>query len=188
MEELIEQTISNTHFTAELRKIKEFYKCTFSYCDFQNIEFMDLIFTACEFRSCNLSNSKFKGTQLDQIIFRDCKMLGILFNECSSFSFHLECYRSLLDYSSFFERNMKKFRFEECSLQHVDFEKSNLQQAVFRDCNLLHARFEQCHLEGCDFRSSVNIHMDPEVNRLKKSRFGSEQLAGLLVKHQLLID
>lgn len=115
-------------------------------------------------------------------------MLGIQFNECSSFSFHIEVKNSMLDYASFFERNMKKFKFEQCSLQHVDFEKANLQQVIFKDCDFLRARFEQCNLEGCDFRTSMNIQLDPETNRMKKSKFESEQLPGLLAKYQLLID
>ncbi|ULT24736.1 pentapeptide repeat-containing protein [Sphingobacterium sp. E70] len=83
---------------------------------------------------------------------------------------------------------MKKFKFEQCSLQHVDFEKANLQQVIFKDCDFLRARFEQCNLEGCDFRTSMNIQLDPETNHMKKSKFESEQLPGLLAKYQLLID
>lgn len=83
---------------------------------------------------------------------------------------------------------MKKFLFENCSLQHVDFEKANLQQAIFKNTNLLNARFVQSNLEGCDFRSSINIQLDPETNRMKKSKFGQEQLPGLLFKYQLAID
>jgi len=70
----------------------------------------------------------------------------------------------------------------------VDFERANLQQAVFRKANLLNARFIQSNLEGCDFRSSINIQLDPEANRMKKSKFGREQLPGLLLKYQLAID
>jgi uncharacterized protein YjbI with pentapeptide repeats len=70
----------------------------------------------------------------------------------------------------------------------VDFERANLQQALFKKTNLLNARFVQCNLEGCDFRSSINIQLDPEVNRMKKSKFGPEQLPGLLLKYQLIID
>jgi uncharacterized protein YjbI with pentapeptide repeats len=115
-------------------------------------------------------------------------MLGIHLKDSRSLSCHAHVSNSVLDYSSFFERNIKKFQFEQCSLQHVDFERANLQQALFKKTNLLNARFVQCNLEGCDFRSSINIQLDPEVNRMKKSKFGPEQLPGLLLKYQLIID
>lgn len=188
MEELVEQTISKMTFNHELQAIKEFYKCTFEHCDFQNAALVDLIFIDCVFKTCNLSNITLKGTQLDHVSFYDCKMLGIQFNECNSFSFYIEAYHTVLDYSSFFERNLKQTKFGHCSMQHVDFERANLHQADFTDCNLLHARFEQSNLEACDFRTSIHIQIDPESNRMKKSKFGQEQLAGLLYKYQLSID
>lgn len=64
MEELVEQTITKQTFTDELKLVREFYKCTFEQCDFQNAVLVDLIFTNCEFKACNLSNVSLKSTQL----------------------------------------------------------------------------------------------------------------------------
>ena len=73
MEELVEQTITKQTFTAELKQVQEFYKCTFEQCDFQNAELVDLLFTNCEFKSCNLSNVSLKGTQLDHVVLMTAK-------------------------------------------------------------------------------------------------------------------
>jgi hypothetical protein len=48
--------------------------------------------------------------------------------------------------------------------------------------------FNHTNLEKVDFRSTFNYSIDPEVNRLKKTRFSSSGLAGLLNKYDLLID
>jgi len=44
------------------------------------------------------------------------------------------------------------------------------------------------NLEGADFRGAKNFLIDPESNRLKKSKFSHSNLSGLLTKYQLEID
>jgi uncharacterized protein YjbI with pentapeptide repeats len=77
---------------------------------------------------------------------------------------------------------------DSCQLQEVDFSESDLNEGVFNDCDLTHATFERTNLEKADFRTASNFSIDPENNKLKKAKFSTDGLAGLLTKYQLQID
>ena len=94
----------------------------------------------------------------------------------------------MLDYSSFFEKKMKKTRFIGCSLVEVDFARTDLSGAIFDRSNLSGAVFSQTNLENADFRAAENFSFDPEQNRMKKAKFSISGLAGLLGKYNLLIE
>jgi uncharacterized protein YjbI with pentapeptide repeats len=78
--------------------------------------------------------------------------------------------------------------FRNCSLQQVDFADADLSGSSFEGSNLLNAVFENSNLEKADFRSAINYMIDPEKNRLKKARFDSNGLGGLLTKYDIVIS
>ena len=73
-------------------------------------------------------------------------------------------------------------------MQEVDFEDCDLTNAGFINCNLAAAIFVNTILEKADFRSSYNYSIDPERNRIKKAKFSSIGLAGLLNKYDIEIE
>ena len=60
--------------------------------------------------------------------------------------------------------------------------------AIFDKCDMAKAKFEKTNLEKADFRTAINFTIDPEKNRLKKARFSSAGLPGLLYKYDIEID
>ena len=64
---------------------REFDGCTFKNCDFSNANFTETTFIDCEFIDCNLSMSKLKNASLKTVTFKNCKLLGIAFHECTDF-------------------------------------------------------------------------------------------------------
>jgi hypothetical protein len=43
-------------------------------------------------------------------------------------------------------------------------------------------------LEKADFRTSYNYSINPEVNRIKKAKFSTAGIAGLLCKYDIEIE
>ena len=78
--------------------------------------------------------------------------------------------------------------FKNCSLQEADFTESDLSGAVFDRCDLARAIFRNTVLEKTDFRTAYNYSIDPEINRMKKSKFTASALAGLLDKYDIEIE
>ena len=83
---------------------------------------------------------------------------------------------------------MKKTNFIDCSIKEVDFAETDLSMAIFKNCDLLNTSFMRTNLEKTDFRSAVNYSFDPELNKIKKAKFSSEGISGLLMKYNIDIE
>jgi uncharacterized protein YjbI with pentapeptide repeats len=166
----------------------EYEHCTFVNCNFANADLTNRNFTACEFMGCNLSMSKFGKTVMSDVHFKDCKLLGLTFENCNEFLFSITVEHCTLNLSSFYKMNLKKTTFKHSSLQEVDFTESNLTGSLFDHCDLMRTTFKNTILEKVDFRTSYNYSIDPELNRLKKAKFSTAGVVGLLDKYDIDID
>ena len=184
------ENLFNTHKTFEKVSFidkrvnnREFEDCVFKNCDFSNNSFMD-----CEFIECNLSMTSLVGTSLKTVHFKDCKLLGIQFNTCNDFLFSVSFQDCVLDYSSFANKKMPKTKFDSCSMKEVSFIGTNLMNSSFDNCNLDNAVFNDTQLAGVDFRTAYNYKIDPEFNPMKKAKFSTQGIVGLLDKYDIKIE
>jgi uncharacterized protein YjbI with pentapeptide repeats len=77
--------------------------------------------------------------------------------------------------------------FKDSNLQEVDFTDSDLSESKIINCDLLNAHFENTNLEKVDFRESINIQIDPNINNIKNAIFNMESLPGLLTNYNIKI-
>jgi uncharacterized protein YjbI with pentapeptide repeats len=127
------------------------------------------------------------GTSLKTVSFKNCKLLGILFHTCTDFLFAVTFQDCVLDYSSFTNKKMPKTKFISSSLKEVSFVGTNLTSAVFENCNLDNTVYNDTQLAGADFTSAFNFKIDPEFNPMKKAKFSTQGIVGLLDKYDLKI-
>ncbi len=178
----------NKDFSEQELFERECVKCTFINCNFsksnlRSSDFMDCVFTGCDFSLAVLNN-----TGLKNITFRACKLMGVNFSACNSFLFSVTFFDCVLDYSSFFQKKMKKAVFTSCSIKEADFQETDLSMAVFSNCDLQNATFDRTILEKADFRTAINYALDPELNKIKKAKFSYHGIAGLLSKYDIEIE
>lgn len=128
------------------------------------------------------------GTGFRNAVFVGCKMLGVDFTRCSSFAFSFSFTECHLDYSNFFGRKLRKTVFKGCTLKDVEFTEADLTASEFLECDLSSAKFSNTILEKADFRTAINFVIDPDSNKMKKAKFSTQNLVGLLYKHNLVID
>lgn len=150
--------------------------------DVSHYKFMD-----CTFSNCNLSLMKVAKTSFQDIKFKDCKILGVRFDQCHDFALSFTFESCILHDASFFRLKLKKTRFKNCQLHHTDFAECDLTLALFDACDLRDAIFENTILEKADFITSSNYVIDPEFNRIKKATFSQDGLRGLLMKYDINI-
>jgi hypothetical protein len=50
------------------------------------------------------------------------------------------------------------------------------------------ANFDSTNLEKVDLRTAFNYSISPERNRIKKAKFSSQGLVGLLQHHDIIIE
>lgn len=162
--------------------------CTFSSCQFSNVNLSHFEFSDCEFSECDLSLSKLGNTAWKDVRFYKCKLLGMPFKDSNPFLLQLHFQDCILDVSSFFQVPLKKTSFVDCSLKEVDFTEADLSRTDFSGSDLLMTVFDQSILVHADFRTAKNYSIDPDMNRISKTKFAIDNLAGLLEKHDIVIS
>jgi uncharacterized protein YjbI with pentapeptide repeats len=165
----------------------EFTNCTFRGCDFSNESFGQAELTDCTFVSCNLSMVTFGNTVLNNVKFNDCKVMGVDFSKCSKFLFSVSFEKCVLNYSVFLKNDLKNTIFKRCILQETSFIETNLNSAKFLDCDLTRATFDRANLEKADLSTSRNYIINPEINKLKKTKFSMPDVLGLLSNLDIII-
>lgn len=182
------KTFERINYTSVRLYEEEFEECTFKECDFTNSDLTGSDFINCRFENCNLTTVKVINTGFKEVIFRGCKLIGIEFGTCTNFLFSISCVTCNLNYSSFHKKRLKKMVFKDCLMKEVLFSGCDLSESVFQECNLENAAFEGNNLEYANFTAAFNYTIDPEINRMKKARFSTTGLAGLLRKYNLNIE
>ena len=168
--------------------LADYENCIFNNCDLSNTDLSHRIFLDCEFIGCNLSSVKLFKTAFKTVKFKDCKMLGLHFEDCDDFLFEVAFNNCQLTLSSFYKMKMKKTGFRSSNLSEVDFTEADLTNAIFEGCDLAGAKFERTILEKADLRSSFNYSIDPEMNNIKKAKFSLQGITGLLDKYEIIIE
>jgi uncharacterized protein YjbI with pentapeptide repeats len=190
MEDLIhiQKTFEKIVFIDKKVSNREFEDCVFKNCDLSNSDFSNNTFMDCEFIDCNLSMTSLIGASLKTVLFTNCKLLGIQFNSCTDFLFAVSFQDCVLDYSSFANKKMPKTNFNSCSMKEVSFIGSILSNSVFENCNLDNAIFNDTQLNEVNFLTAYNYKIDPEFNPMKKAKFSTQGIPGLLEKYDIKIQ
>ena len=190
MENLIytHKTFEKVVYIGQRINNREFEDCIFKNCDFSNSDFSNTTFMDCEFIDCNLSMAQLVEASLKTVDFKNCKLLGIQFHSCTDFLFSVSFLECVLDYCSFANKKMPKTKFNSCSMKEVSFIGTNLTQSVFENCNLDNAIFNDTQLAGVDFTTAYNFKIDPEFNPMKKAKFSTQGIVGLLEKYDIKIE
>lgn len=179
------KSFKSIDYTEKKIRNTEFYKCKFEGCIFLKSDLIGISFEDCTFGNCNFSMAKIQGAGFRNAVFNGCKVLGVDFSECNKFMFSFLFSDCQLDYSTFCGTKLMKTNFDKCSLKETDFSDVNLSSSKFIDCDLSGTVFSNTILDKVDFRTAKNYSIDPEFNQLKKAKFSSYNLEGLLFKHQL---
>jgi len=177
-----------TYSRESVLRAEEYENCRFNNCDFSGLDLSSVKFLECEFTGCNLTLPKTVKTVFSRVQFKECKLLGLRFDQCNEFGLIFRFENCLLDQSSFYKTKIKKTVFKKSQLHEVDFAECDLSGAVFDDCDLLNARFEYSIMEKADFRSAYNYSIDPERNKIRKARFSLSGAVRLLDKYDIEVE
>lgn len=183
-----EERIEKTDYSESPLTKGEYEECTFVSCNLSSTDLTSINFSDCEFIGCNLSLAKIAKAAFRNVTFKDCKLLGMHFEDCNEFLFEVQFENCILNLSSFYQLKVKKTVFKNCSLHEVDFTETDLSTTIFDNCDLARALFRQTVLEKTDLRTSYNYSIDPETNRIKKAKFSTAGIIGLLDKYDIEIS
>ncbi len=185
MDTIFDQIFEKRDFTLEPLEKGDYERCTFSQCNFASADISHIQFSECAFANCNMSMVKVMETSLRDVRFRDCKLMGVAFGNCSNFLFSVGFENCILNLSSFHRMKMRKTKFTDCSLHEASFVETDLGESVFDNCDFSQALFEKTMLEKADFRTAYNYVLNPETNKIKKAKFSQTGIAGLLQSYDI---
>ena len=114
-------------------------------------------------------------------------MIGIQFDTCNQLLFEASFESCQLDHSVFFKMKLKQAHFMNCQLVEVDFSETDLSNSKLNGCDLSGTKFDHTNLEKADLTSSINLVIDPEINKINQAKIPFSQLPGLLAKYNLKI-
>lgn len=183
-----DEKFTSLDFTVKPLVKGEYERCLFINCNFAGIDLSEFVFSECRFTDCDLSNAKLRNTSFRDVVFKNCKQLGLRFDECSKMLLSFSFDTCALDFSSFFKLKIKGTVFKGCRLHNVEFAEADLTKAIFAESDLNRASFENTIVEGGDFRTAYNYSFDPEKNKIKKARFSATGAVGLLDKYGIVIE
>lgn len=182
------KTFSGIDYSEKKLRAREFIECEFVSCDFNKSDLKGNSFEECTFKQCNFSMADVNGTGFRNAVFIGCKMLGVDFTRCSTFAFSFSFTECHLDFSNFYGRKLRKTTFKKCTLKEVEFTDADLSASEFLECDLSSTVFANTILEKVDFRTAVNFAIEPDINKMKKAKFSTKNLEGLLYKYDLAIE
>ncbi len=166
----------------------EYEHCIFERCIFAGVKLTDVSFVDCTFLSCDFSLAKIINTGFRDVKFAECKLVGVMFEGCNTFSLAMKFEHCQLNLSSFYKLNLRNSQFSHCALREVDFSEADLTAMHFNNCDLSGAIFSNTCLAKSDFRSAVNYGFDPALNNIKGARFSIQGLPGLLQKFGIIVE
>jgi len=185
----IDQIYNKQDFSNQKLPARAYDGCTFEYCNFTVADISVITFLDCKFIACDFTKVMMKQTSFrDDCVFENCKLLGANFSNCNSFMFSVAFTGCILSYASFYGFETKNMRFVDCKLMGTDFTDAILTGSEFLKCDLTDAIFDQTNLEKVDFRTAQHFTIDPFNNKLKEAKFSKDGLAGLLTRHNLIIE
>lgn len=183
-----EQHFKGEDYTTTRLARAEYEECIFERCQFQNGFLDNQHFMECEFLACNLSNANIKHSIFNAVVFKECKLIGVRFEDLNDSLISFRFQNCQLDYASFFALRTKNTIFKDCSCMGTDFTETDLTGASFSGSNLGKAIFEQTILDKVNFSEAHDFTIDPERNSLKKTRFSKDGLLGLLKKYDIVVE
>jgi|GEM_PF-5105341 len=168
-------------------KKAEYEDCSFQSCQLSEQHLSGFLFSNCTFKDCDLSNLRWKDTKIQDCFFENCKMIGLHFEELSSFGLQFELNNCRIDHSSFYGLDLRNCRFSNCRAHSCDFSAANMQGLNLKNCDWLGANFENTQLQKTSWEASINLRLKPEEHQLKGASFEESQLSGLLSHLQIKV-
>ena len=142
----------------------------------------------CIFENCDLSNQRFIKKSFGRVIFRNCKLVGTTFFDCSlrDISF---C-DSLSKYINFSGCKMSSMIISNCDFSYATLEENVFHNIFVDHVNFSNAEFVKLNLKGIDFSSSDITNVLFERNMVEgmiinySQSFELVKLLGIYIKEE----
>lgn len=180
------ETFTSIDFSGTRLPETEYENCIFKGCTFTDISRID--FSECLFELCNFSNAKAVLTALKDCTFKESKLTGMNFSPMKDFGFAVHFNQCNLSYTSFDKKKLNKSSIHHSNCRGANYTQADLSKCTIQHCNFMEAVFMHTDISGVDFTTNQHFLIDPNLNKVKKTRFASHSLGGLLYLYDIIIE
>lgn len=177
--EFTDRTFEELDFRNQSIENRVFDNCTFSRVNFNGSSFKRCRFLDCRFEQSDLSNLILTSSDLRDVTFKECKLVGVTWINASSLM-HLSWDNCALNYGNFSGLDLRKSSMQNCVAREVDFAETNFSEANLRGTDFTAARFANTNLTKTDLRQAKNYSIRPDSNKIKKAKFSLPEAMLLL--------
>lgn len=164
----------------------EFTNCKFVRCKYNGTIFSKCRFENCSFIECDLSLMKPIQSSFVEVYFDNSKCIGINWTT-SAKPLIVNFLHSIVNYSIFFGIDIRNIVMTTCIAKEVDFAEANLTGGTFNHTNLLGSRFLKTNMTKTDFSNAFNYVIDPNLNKLSKTKFSLPEAVSLLSVFDIIL-
>jgi uncharacterized protein YjbI with pentapeptide repeats len=161
-----------------------FEECTFSNCDFSAAAFTECSFVECRFLKCNLSVVDIKLSKFNDVVFEDCKAIGIDWTQAKwpniALLAPIRFIKCIINDATFFGLRLNEIEIEGCKAHDVDFREGEFCEAILSFTDFTNSLFNQTNLTGADFTGATNYRIDINHNIVRKAKFSRYEAVSLL--------
>jgi len=182
--EYFSKDISQIKFQGQEIGTTDFEECVFNDCDFSEAMFDKCKFIDCQFFKCNLSIVKLNGSRFNNVVFKDCKAIGIDWTKAAwpsiALSSPITFLKCNISDSTFFGLSIRELVIEECKAHDVDFREGDFCKANFTFTDFTNSLFSVSNLTGADFTEAANYRIDINNNKISRAKFSRQEAVSLL--------
>ena len=157
-----------------------FEACVFEGVDWSGKDLRGARFEECTFVACDLSNMRTLGLGLQDVTFRESKLVGFDFASCNALGFRVHMEDCIADAVNGEATDFRNVTWKGGRAHGADFTGANLEGLAFDGVDLTGALFGQTKLAGADFRTATGWRIRPDENRIRGAKFRRDDLSGLV--------
>ena len=157
-----------------------FEACVFEGVDWSGKDLRGARFEECTFVACDLSNMRTLGLGLQDVTFRESKLVGFDFASCNALGFRVHMEDCIADDVNGEATDVRNVTRKGGRAHGADFTGANLEGLAFDGVDLTGALFGQTKLAGADFRTATGWRIRPDENCIRGAKFRRDDLSDLV--------
>ena len=160
-----------------------FRDCVFEECDLHELRLVDCELNDSDLLGCDMRLLDVQGSRFGGVTLEACHVVGVEWHRATTSGerpLEVDAQDSILSFCSFVGLDLRKRRFEGCTMHEVLFETCDLRDASLRHSDLAGAQFSGCDLRGADLRTARHYAIVASANRVEGLRVTLPHAAGLL--------
>lgn len=160
-----------------------FRDCVFEECDLRELRLHACDLIDSDLLGCDLGLLDVLGSRFGGVTLEACHVVGVVWSRAETSGMRpleVDFKDSVLNFSTFTSLDLRKRRFEGCTIHEALFDGADLRDSSFRHSDLTGTQFLNCDMRGADLRGARHYAIVASANRVEGLHARLPDAVGLL--------